>query len=91
VLDADVVPRVDLGPPPAGESREVRGARAVAGQALFYARLGLLIHTALVHGAAGIVSILDGQPYAVGGITVRGGRSPRRTSSPTPSGSAGST
>src|SRR5437868_12925338 len=46
VLDPDVVLRVDFGP--TEESREVRGARLVAGQALFYARLGLLIRPALV-------------------------------------------
>src|SRR5439155_19395727 len=72
VLDPDVVLRVDFGP--TEESREVRGARLVAGQALFYARLGLLIRPALVNGAAGIVSIRDGEPYAVGGLTIRGGK-----------------
>jgi RNA polymerase sigma factor (sigma-70 family) len=72
VLDPDVVLRVDLGP--AGESREVRGARAVAGQALFYSRVGLVMHPALVNGAVGAVATLDGEPYSVGGITVRGGK-----------------
>src|ERR687898_150058 len=41
VLDPDVVLRADLGP--LGGSREVRGAAAVAGQALTYSRLGLLL------------------------------------------------
>jgi RNA polymerase sigma factor (sigma-70 family) len=72
VLDPDVVLRVDFGP--VEESREVRGARLVAGQALFYARLGLLVRPALVNGAAGLVSILDGEPYAVGGLAIRGGK-----------------
>jgi RNA polymerase sigma factor (sigma-70 family) len=72
VLDPDVVLRVDLGPE--GGSREVRGARAVAGQALFYSRLGLVMRPALVNGAAGAVAILDGQPFSVGAITVRGGK-----------------
>ena len=72
VLDPDVVLRADFGS--AGESREVRGARLVAGQALFYARQGLVIKPALVNGTAGAVSILDGEPFAVGGITVRGGK-----------------
>ena len=72
VLDPDVVLRADLGP--LGGSQEVRGARAVAGQALFFSRLGLVIRPALVNGAVGAVTILDGQPYSVGGITVRGGR-----------------
>jgi hypothetical protein len=72
VLDPDVVLRADLGP--AGESREVRGARAVAGQALFYSRLGLVMRPALVNGAIGAVAILEGEAYSVGGFTVRGGR-----------------
>jgi RNA polymerase sigma factor (sigma-70 family) len=72
VLDPDVVLRVDLGP--VGGSREVRGARAVAGQALFYPRLGVVTTPAIVNGAVGAVSTLDGELYAVGGITVRGGK-----------------
>ena len=39
VLDPDVVLRQDFGP--VGGSREVRGAAAVAGQALGYAQIGL--------------------------------------------------
>jgi RNA polymerase sigma-70 factor, ECF subfamily len=69
VLDPDVVLRVDLGP--AGGSREVRGAAAVAGQAQTYARLGLVMQPALINGAAGIVSFMDGQPYSIGAVTVR--------------------
>jgi RNA polymerase sigma factor (sigma-70 family) len=74
VLDPDVVVRADLGPLPAGGSREVRGARAVAGQALFYSRLGLVMHRALVNGVVGAVATLDGEPYSVGGFTIRGGK-----------------
>jgi RNA polymerase sigma factor (sigma-70 family) len=72
VLDPDVVLRVDLGP--AGESREVRGARMVAGQAMFYSRMGLVTRPALVNGAVGAVTTSDGELFAVGGITIRGGR-----------------
>jgi RNA polymerase sigma factor (sigma-70 family) len=72
VLDPDIVLRADLGP--AGESRVVRGARAVAGQALFYSRLGLTMKPALINGAVGVVTFLDGEPYSVGGVTVRGGK-----------------
>jgi RNA polymerase sigma factor (sigma-70 family) len=72
VLDPDVVLRRDVAP--LGGSREVRGARAVAGQALAYSRLGPVMRPALVNGAAGAVAILDGQPFSVGAITVRGGR-----------------
>jgi ketosteroid isomerase-like protein len=72
VLDPDVVLRADLGP--MGGSREVRGARQVAGQALLYSRLGLHMQPALVNGAAGAVGVLDGEPYSVRAITVRGGK-----------------
>ena len=72
VLDPDVVLRADFGPP-AGV-REVRGAEAVAGQAQAYSRLGLLMRPALVNGAVGLVTMRDGQPFSVGGFTVRGGR-----------------
>jgi RNA polymerase sigma factor (sigma-70 family) len=74
VLDPDVVLRADLGPLPAGGWREVRGAEAVAGQAVMYERLGLDVKHALINGAAGIVSVRDGQPFSVGGFTIRGGR-----------------
>jgi ketosteroid isomerase-like protein len=72
VLDPDVVLRADLGPE--GGSREVRGARAVAGQALFYSRMGLGMRPAIVNGVVGLVTLHDGEPYAVGGFTVRGGK-----------------
>src|SRR5919108_573014 len=71
VLDPDVVLRADLGP--AG-SREVRGADAVAGQAVAYERVGLVIKPALINGAVGVVTTRDGQPFSVGGFTVRHGR-----------------
>jgi RNA polymerase sigma factor (sigma-70 family) len=72
VLDPDVVLRRDV--VPLGGAAEVRGARAVAGQALAYMRLGPLMQPALVNGAAGAVAILDGEPFAVGAITVGGGK-----------------
>jgi RNA polymerase sigma-70 factor, ECF subfamily len=72
VLDPDVVLRADLGP--LGGWREVHGARAVAGQALFYSRLGLITRPALVNGAVGTVATLDGELFSVGGVTVRGRR-----------------
>ena len=74
VLDPDVVLRADLGPAPAGESREVRGAREVAGQALFYSGLGLVMKPALVNGAVGAVSTREGVPFSVGAFTIRGGK-----------------
>jgi RNA polymerase sigma factor (sigma-70 family) len=74
VLDPDVVLRVDLGPLLVGGSREVRGAAAVAGQAVTYSQLGLLMQPALINGAAGSVSFRDGQLFSIGGVIIRGGK-----------------
>jgi RNA polymerase sigma factor (sigma-70 family) len=72
VLDPDVVVRADRGAVPAGASRELRGARAVAEQALTFSRLAHSARAALVNGAAGIVSWLpNGRPFSVMGFTVR--------------------
>jgi RNA polymerase sigma-70 factor (ECF subfamily) len=71
VLDPDVVLRADFGA--AGESRVVRGARAVAGQALFYSQLGLELRPVLVNGAVGMVTFRNGEPFSLGAVTVRGG------------------
>jgi RNA polymerase sigma factor (sigma-70 family) len=71
VLDPDVVLRADFGALPLGGSREVRGAATVARQALGYSRLGLLMRPALINGAAGLVSTRDGEPFSVGGFTIR--------------------
>jgi RNA polymerase sigma factor (sigma-70 family) len=72
LLDPDVVLRQDFGVE--GESKIVRGARLVAGQALFYSRLGLEYRPALVNGAVGGVFLRDGEPFSVGAATVRGGK-----------------
>jgi RNA polymerase sigma-70 factor (ECF subfamily) len=68
VLDPDVVLRADFG---GGETRELRGAEAVARQARMYSQLGLMVHPALVNGAVGAVTTRDGRPFSVGAITVR--------------------
>jgi RNA polymerase sigma-70 factor (ECF subfamily) len=72
VLDPDVVLRADFGH--AGESRVVRGAREVAGQALFYAQFGLEMRPVLVNGAVGMVTFQNGEPFSLGAVTVRGGK-----------------
>jgi RNA polymerase sigma-70 factor (ECF subfamily) len=72
VLDPDVVLRADFGRD--GGSREVRGAAAVAGRALGYARLGLELRPVLINGAAGAVAFLRGRPFSVAAVTVRDGR-----------------
>jgi RNA polymerase sigma-70 factor, ECF subfamily len=75
VLDPDVVVRADRGGVPSGASRELRGARAVAEQALTFSRLVQFARPVFVNGAAGIVSWLPGgQPFSVMGFTVRRGK-----------------
>jgi RNA polymerase sigma factor (sigma-70 family) len=73
VLDPDIVLRSDLGAEP-GVSRLVRGAAAVARQALMFAGPERVAHPALVNGAAGVVITVEGRPVAVMGFTVADGR-----------------
>jgi RNA polymerase sigma factor (sigma-70 family) len=74
VLDPDVVLRADSGALLAPASREIRGARAVMAQAVAFSRRGLLMRPVLVNGVAGVLSTRDGRPFAVMGVTVRGGK-----------------
>jgi RNA polymerase sigma-70 factor (ECF subfamily) len=74
VLNPDVVLRADSGTVPAGASREVRGARAVAEQALTFSRLARFAQPALVNGAAGLVTAPGRKPYAVMGFTITRGK-----------------
>jgi len=73
LLDPDVVLVADAG---AGSpaSAVVRGAAAVAGRALMFARPEARIAAALVNGAAGVVVTVNGRPLSVMGFTVAGGR-----------------
>jgi RNA polymerase sigma-70 factor (ECF subfamily) len=73
VLDPDVVLRSDGGRI-AGLSQYVRGAEAVAGQALMWARVDLTRQRALVNGAAGMVLFLDGRPLSICAVTVKNGK-----------------
>ena len=70
--DSDFVLRADGGP--TGRSMHVQGAEAVAGQAVLWARVDLVMQRALVNGAAGMVSFLHGRPFAVAAVTVRNGK-----------------
>lgn len=72
VLDPDVVLNADGGL--TGMSRHARGAEVVAGQALMFSRLDLDPRRAVVNGAAGMVSLLDGRPFSVAAVTVQAGR-----------------
>jgi RNA polymerase sigma factor (sigma-70 family) len=74
VLDEDVVLRADYGASLAGASRLVRGARAVAEGALSFSRLSRFARPALVNGAAGLVTVREGQPFSVMGFTVVRGK-----------------
>jgi RNA polymerase sigma-70 factor, ECF subfamily len=71
VLHPDVVLRADGG---AEGALVVRGAEAVAGRALMFARLHPFVRPALVNGAAGVVVVPEGRPFSVMGFTVAGGR-----------------
>ncbi|HXH98035.1 MAG TPA: sigma-70 family RNA polymerase sigma factor [Gaiellaceae bacterium] len=72
VLDPDVVLRADGGL--SALTREIRGAKAVAGEALLWSRLEQTVRRALINGAAGLVSIRHGKPFSVMGVVVRNGR-----------------
>jgi RNA polymerase sigma factor (sigma-70 family) len=71
VLDPDIVVREDTG---SGTIVEVRGAENVARRAMAFSRLGLVVRPALVNGVAGWVSLLDGEAYAIGALTLQNGR-----------------
>src|SRR5215213_3843165 len=72
VLDPDVVLRSDRGAVPAGASREVRGARAVARRAA--KERARAARPALVNGAVGVVVAPRGRLLMVLGFTIRGGK-----------------
>jgi hypothetical protein len=69
VLDPDVVLHADFGP-----ARELHGAEAVASGARNYRRVSASARPALVNGAAGLVTSVNGKPFSVMGFTVAGGR-----------------
>lgn len=74
VLDPDVVIRADRGALAPQAPREVRGAAAVAEQALSFRHLASFARRALVNGAPGGVVIRESGPFAVLAFTVRGER-----------------
>jgi RNA polymerase sigma factor (sigma-70 family) len=76
VLDPDVVLRADSGPARPAATRVIRGATAVARSSLGGARArpNILLRPALVNGAAGVIMMDGGQPFAVYGFTVAGGK-----------------
>src|SRR5215213_618036 len=71
-LDPDIVLREDTG---SGTIVEVRGAENVARRAMAASqRDGLVGRPALINGAAGWVSVLDGEVYAIAALTLHNGR-----------------
>jgi RNA polymerase sigma factor (sigma-70 family) len=74
VLDPDVVVRSDGGVLRPDASTVVRGAEAVAREALRFTRLAQFVRPALVNGAAGAVATPRGDPFVVMAFTVRNGK-----------------
>ena len=73
VLAPDVLLRVDAGAP-AGGFVEVRGADQVARRAQAFSRAGFVRHVALVNGAPGLVTTLDGKPFSVMAFSMQNGK-----------------
>ncbi len=74
LLDPDVVLRADFGDRRPAAAKVVRGAAAVARQALLGALPAAHVRPALVNGAAGVVITVGGRPFAVMGFTVAQGK-----------------
>src|SRR5712691_6530614 len=74
LLDPDIVLRADGGAL-AGASRVVRGAKAVAGQAAAFSKVGLSDQIVLVNGNIGLLERRpDGRLFAIIGFTIANGR-----------------
>jgi RNA polymerase sigma-70 factor (ECF subfamily) len=74
VLDPGVVLHADAGALRPGGPAVVRGAAAVAQQAITFARLDRVAQHALVNGAAGLVTAPRGKPRSVIGFTISHGK-----------------
>lgn len=74
VLDPDVVLRADGGATRARYNVVIRGAQAVAEQAVLARRLVPFARPAVVNGTAGIVAVAAGRALAVMGFTVAHGK-----------------
>jgi RNA polymerase sigma factor (sigma-70 family) len=72
VLHPDVVYRADRGPRLG--SVKLRGAAAVAAQAMAFSPTGVLVKRALINGTPGVVSSRDGQPFSLIAFTVTAGQ-----------------
>ena len=74
VLDPGVVLHADAGALRPGGPALVRGAAAVARQALSFTRFAPDTKLALVNGAAGLVAVPGGRPVSVMGFTISRGK-----------------
>ena len=74
LLDPNVVLRSDWGARRPAASVVIRGAAAVARQALMSSLPAAQVRPALVNGAAGVVVTVAGRPFAVMGFTVAEGK-----------------
>jgi RNA polymerase sigma factor (sigma-70 family) len=74
LLDPDIVLRTDPGATRPAASTVVRGAEAVARQAIMFALPDADLRPVLVNGAAGVVVVVRGRPFSVMGFTVAEGR-----------------
>ena len=74
VLDPNVIVRSDGGEKRRALSHVRQGAGEVARSALAFAQPAGILRPALVNGAAGVVVMINGQPFAVMGFTVTQGK-----------------
>jgi RNA polymerase sigma factor (sigma-70 family) len=74
LLDPDVVARADFGAARVGASRQVRGARAVAEQAVMFAQLAPFVRPALVNAAVGAIVAPHGKVTTIMAFNVRNGK-----------------
>jgi RNA polymerase sigma-70 factor (ECF subfamily) len=73
VLDPDVVLRADAGA--TSLTHLIQGAETVASQAMMWSQATqLTMQRALINGAAGVVSIRDGRPFSIAGLTITQGK-----------------
>ena len=74
LLDPEAVLRVDGGAQATGVTKLVRGAAAIAGNALMFGRGARFARPALVNGTVGLVNAPGGRPIAVMAFTIADGR-----------------
>jgi hypothetical protein len=70
LLDPDVVLRADTGALALSGQHLLRGARAVASQALMYQRFAQFSRLVLVNGVAGLVTAPEGEVFSIMAFTV---------------------